>query len=86
MSCDRYCVAHNVQQLSLKAFTDKVQLLRKNIAGVYRKKTSAAAPNAEKPTNARELEEGLGYSLEQLIMHLKDKVQKFVYPANWLFK
>ena len=33
-----------VQQLSLKSFADKVQLSRKNIAGVYRKKNGWAAP------------------------------------------
>ena len=59
-----------------------MQLSRKNIAGVYRKKTGAAAPIADKPDSARQLEEGLGFSLEKLIMHLKDEVQKFVYPAN----
>ena len=79
VAVDTYCTSKKSIQISLRYFLLKVQVLRKNVAAVFRKKTGALPPTVEKNVadGVNEEEE----SLEQVVNSLKSNISNFVIPV-----
>jgi hypothetical protein len=73
-----YCTSKKFSQVSLRDFLLKLQVLRKNVAAVFRKKSGSLPPTVEKNVadGVNEEED----SLEHVVNRLKINISNFVMP------